>query len=257
MTDLEKIFNDNRGKQINKWNHYFEIYDRHFSKFRNKEITLVEIGVFQGGSLEMWKSYFGPQARIYGIDINPECKNLEEDNITIFIGSQADRKFLRDIKNKIPQIDILIDDGGHTMSQQIITFEELYDHVKPDGIYLCEDLHTSYWLEYGGGYNRRGTFIEYSKGLIDQLNAFHSEQGRFKPTPFTKSAQSMHFYDSILVIEKAQRSRPKQISNGQIVIENPEREIIQSTITWKLKHGILYTLNYILRVLNIRGIRWY
>ncbi|HMH33204.1 MAG TPA: hypothetical protein VK543_09260, partial [Puia sp.] len=74
MNDLEKYFNSNTKRRIFKWHHYFEIYDRHFSRFRNKEINILEIGVLHGGSLQMWKEYFGPKAKIYGIDINPECK---------------------------------------------------------------------------------------------------------------------------------------------------------------------------------------
>jgi 23S rRNA U2552 (ribose-2'-O)-methylase RlmE/FtsJ len=175
MNDLEKIFYSNKGGTIHKWKHYLEIYERHFSKYKNKEVVILEIGVFQGGSLRMWKKYFGKNAKIYGIDINPECKKLEEAGIEIFIGSQEDRNFLRKIKKIIPKVDILIEDGGHTMNQQITTFEELYDHVKSDGIYLCEDLHTSYWKDYGGGYKSRGTFIEYSKNFIDYLNAWHSK----------------------------------------------------------------------------------
>ncbi|MEO6759595.1 MAG: class I SAM-dependent methyltransferase, partial [Saprospiraceae bacterium] len=117
MNDLKKYFDNNTGRVIHKWEHYFEIYDRHFGAFRNKEIVILEIGVFQGGSLQMWKSYFGPKARIYGIDIDPECKKFEEENIEIFIGSQSDKDFLATLKKKIPPIDILIDDGGHTMNQ--------------------------------------------------------------------------------------------------------------------------------------------
>lgn len=109
MNDLEKYFHNNDKRLIDKWMHYFDVYDRHLSKYRGKEIVMVEVGVFQGGSLQMWKDYFGPQAKIYGVDIDPRCKTLEEENIEIFIGSQADRKFLREIKNKIPKIDILLD----------------------------------------------------------------------------------------------------------------------------------------------------
>ncbi len=94
MNDLEKYFRENKGRLIHKWIHYFVIYDRHFSRFRNKEITILKIGVSHGGSLQMWKEYFGSKAKIYGIDINPLCKDLEEDNIKIFIGSQSDSKFL-------------------------------------------------------------------------------------------------------------------------------------------------------------------
>src|SRR4051794_23411268 len=110
MNDLEKYFTENTGRHIHKWQHYFEIYDRHFSRFRGTDVHIVEIGVFRGGSLQMWKEYFGPRAKIYGIDINPACKELEEEQIEIFIGSQEDRTFLKSFTEKVPRIDILIDD---------------------------------------------------------------------------------------------------------------------------------------------------
>ncbi len=169
MNDLRKYFDNNKDRLIHKWEHYFEIYDRHFSSYRNKEIVILEIGVFEGGSLQMWKNYFGPKAKIYGIDIDPKCKEYEEENIEIFIGSQSDKAFLSDLKKKIPKIDILLDDGGHTMNQINTSFLELFDHVKEDGIYAVEDLHTCYWLDYGGGYKRKGTFNELSKDLIDSV----------------------------------------------------------------------------------------
>jgi cephalosporin hydroxylase len=121
MNDLEEYFRLNDKRLIHKWKHYFEVYDRHFSKYRNKDIVILEIGVSHGGSLQMWKNYFGDRAKIFGIDINPQCKEFEEENIKIFIGSQSDRNFLREVKAQIPPIDILIDDGGHTMVQQIVS----------------------------------------------------------------------------------------------------------------------------------------
>lgn len=217
MNDLERYFYDNSGRVIHKWLHYFEIYDRHFSRFRNKPITIVEIGVFKGGSLQMWKEYFGPQAHIYGIDIDPACKAYEEDRIKVAIGSQEDRKFLQSFAASVPRIDVLIDDGGHTMQQQIVTFEELYPHVDANGVYLCEDLHTSYWSDYGGGHRKSGSFIEYSKALIDQLNAWHARADIGLPltvTPFTKSTHSLHFYDSILVAEKRPIEPPSHRMTG-------------------------------------------
>jgi 23S rRNA U2552 (ribose-2'-O)-methylase RlmE/FtsJ len=202
---LEDYFYNNRKNIIHKWTHYFEVYHRHFQKYIGKECVILEIGVSQGGSLQMWKHYFGEKARVYGIDIMPECKQFEENQIEIMIGSQSDREFLREVKTKIPKIDILIDDGGHTMEQQITTFEELFGHIADDGIYLCEDTHTSYWEDFGGGYQKSGTFIEFTKRLIDQLNAWHIYNQKNLVTDFTKTAQSIHFYDSIVVIEKSPR----------------------------------------------------
>lgn len=181
-------------------------------------MVILEIGVFQGGSLKMWRNYFGPEALIYGIDINPSCKQFEDKNTKIFIGSQNDRKFLNFIKSEIPKVDILIDDGGHTMNQQIVSFEELYSHVKSDGIYLCEDLHTSYWKEYGGGYKNKNSFIEYSKNFIDYLHAWHSKERGLKVNDFTRTAYSLHYYDSILIIKKKPISAPSSERRGAMPI---------------------------------------
>jgi 23S rRNA U2552 (ribose-2'-O)-methylase RlmE/FtsJ len=253
MNDLEKYFRKNEGRVIHKWIHFFDVYDRHFSRFRNKEITILEIGVSQGGSLQMWKDYFGPKAKIYGIDVNPQCKGLEEVNIKIFIGSQSDRKFLQEVKQSMPKVDILIDDGGHTMEQQIVTYEEMFDHVKDNGVYLAEDLHTSYWLRYGGGYQRKGTFIEYSKKFIDYLNAHHSEQRRLKVNNFTESVDSIHYYDSILVLEKKRRGIPYHEQTGTVSFELiPENQNVFS----KTKHKAIKTINKGLRFFNLKSFIW-
>ncbi len=238
MNDLEKHFTENTGRMIHKWKHYFEIYDRHFARFRGTDVHVVEFGVFQGGSLQMWKEYFGPKAKIFGVDINPLCKKLEEEQIEILIGDQQDRKFLRSLKNKVPRIDILIDDGGHTMKQQINTYEELFFCISDNGVYLCEDLHTSYWPEYGGGYKKSNTFINYSKNFIDHINAWHSRQRRLRVTEFTKSVHSLHYYDSILVIEKRPIEKPFHLKTGKQEIPEsflPRRKILLNHLKGWLK----------------------
>ena len=256
-SDLEKYFRNNPGRLIHKWIHYFDIYERHFNRFRNKDIIILEIGVYQGGSLQMWKNYFGKNAKIFGIDIDPRCKKFEEENIEIFIGSQSDRKFLRQIKKQIPEIDILIDDGGHTMRQQIVTYEELFSHIKENGVYLCEDLHTSYYLQYEGGHKRKNTFIEYSKNFIDYLNAFHSKQRSLKVNNFTKTVNSIHYYDSILVIEKAIRTLPYAEKTGK---ESFSEVSIDKTLTQKTKNKVVYLflsiINKVLRIFRLPGFIW-
>jgi SAM-dependent methyltransferase len=213
-SSLIDFFENHEHSLIHKWMHYFEIYDRHFSKFRNKPLSLIEFGVAHGGSLQMWKHYFGPQARIYGVDIDPRCAALGEENITIFIGDQDDRDSIRAIRDSLPKFDIIIDDGGHTMSQQINTFEEMYGHLKDGGVYLCEDLHTSYWPHWGSGVRQPGSFIEYSKRLIDQLNAWYTREAGFAVDEFTRNAFSLHYYDSILVIEKRSMKPPEHRMHG-------------------------------------------
>jgi SAM-dependent methyltransferase len=210
------IFIITKAAWIHKWHHYFDIYHNHFCRFRGQPIAILEIGVSHGGSLQMWKHYFGPTAKVYGVDIDPRCKELEEDQIKILIGDQADRDFMRELKEEIGLIDIIIDDGGHTMVQQITAFEELFPFLAETGIYLVEDLHTSYWEEFGGGYKRDGSFIEYAKGFIDSINAWHFRDIELVPNNLTKSVTGIHFYDSVLVIEKhPNNSKPNVSMTGQ------------------------------------------
>lgn len=256
ISDLEIYFKNNNKRLISKWNHYFDVYERHLGPFRNKEIVILEIGVSQGGSLQMWKEYFGENAKIFGVDVDPHCKQFEEENIKIFIGSQSDRKFLRTIKESIPRVDILIDDGGHTMIQQKVSFKELFDHIKDDGVYICEDLHTSYWYSYGGGYKRLGTFIEYSKSFIDQLNAYHSREPLLKANSFTKSVNSIHYYDSMLVIEKHKRDMPYEKKSGNASFEKM-KSLKDPNISAgeKISRGIKRMFTLLFGVFKLPGLR--
>lgn len=221
MKSLREIYQEHNDRLLHKWDHYIDIYDKYFSSYRDRQIVFVEIGVAHGGSLQMWRKYFGEKALLFGIDINPECKKFEENNTKIFIGSQTDESFLANIKTKIPPIDILIDDGGHTMKQQITTFKSLFDHVKEEGIYICEDLHTSYWYEYGGGLGNKNSFIEFSKKFIDNLHGWHvpKRQRNSAFNNITTSVRGLHFYDSMLVIEKAKVEEPRNTFKGTPTLE--------------------------------------
>ncbi|WP_432633897.1 class I SAM-dependent methyltransferase [Brachyspira sp.] len=210
-SDLHNYFLNNRDEAIFKHLPYFDIYESHFSKYRGKDINLLEIGVGYGGSLKMWKNYFSklnPKAKvnIYGIDIKERCKKFEGDGIKIFIGSQSDRNFLKELKKEIPKLDILIDDGGHIPTEQIITFEEMFEHIKDGGLYFCEDIYTSYWANLSG--NFKTSFIEYTKKLIDYLNAYWTLEGDdLEANSFTESAYSIHYYEGIVAIEKKLRDK--------------------------------------------------
>lgn len=190
-----------------KWNGYFEIYERHLNHFRDKPVTLVEIGVQGGGSLEMWGKYLGPDARIIGIDLDPNCQNLEytNPNIKVITGDQADPIFWNEFLSKVGNIDILLDDGGHVMNQQVTSFECVFPRLPVGSVYICEDCHTSYWPDYDGGLGKPGSFIEYSKSIIDTLNI------NWINTPtddLRRLAQLTHgltdisFYNSVVVFEK-------------------------------------------------------
>ncbi len=213
---LERWYFNHSGRLITKWPHYFDIYHRHFARYRGECPVVLEIGVQHGGSIEMWHDYFGAGCKYFGVDINPQCKMFEDEGTTILIGDQADRSFLARLRDEVPRVDILIDDGGHMMQQQIATFEALYPHVAGDGVYLCEDMHTSYWKAFGGGYRKPTSFVEYTKDYIDQMNAWYSQQRDvLDANDFTRSTHAMHYYNSILVIEKRPTDLPKNTSRGR------------------------------------------
>lgn len=214
VNPLEAYFRTNKGRMLHKWMHYFDIYDRHFAPFRRKPVKVLEFGVSHGGSMEMWRHYFGRKAQIIGVDIDPIClASAGIPQVQIVIGDQDDRGFLKQLAADHGPFDIVIEDGGHTMTQQISTFEEIWPKVRLGGVYLAEDLHTSYWPNYGGGLRQPGTFIEYAKDLIDRQNAWHS-RGQLAPDRYTKSIGGMHVYDSIIVFDKAKRERPTHERSG-------------------------------------------
>ena len=154
----------------------------------------------------MWRYYFGPKCHIYGVDIAPECKAYENDNTRIFIGDQADRNFWHQVRSQVPRLDILIDDGGHQPREQIITLEEVFPHLQPGGVYLCEDIHGT-WND----------FTSYVQGLTQNIHAFNLQTPPAFPVncpaigspanEFQAMVNSIHQYPFVVVLEKRQARR--------------------------------------------------
>lgn len=195
---------------------YFNVYDHLFASYKNKKIIFVEIGVLDGGSLFMWRDFFGPKARIIGIDINPNVKIFEKYGFEILIGNQEDKEFWNKFKKKIGKIDILLDDGGHTYRQQIVTVESMVDNIKDGGIIVVEDTHTSYLKGYGSS---KFTFINYVKNLIDKINnRFHELNKKFLNNKFW----SIEIFESFIVFrvnKKALYVKSFPINNNGKVLD--------------------------------------
>lgn len=144
----------------------------------------------------------------------------------------------------MPDLDILIDDGGHTMKQQIVTFEILYDKIKDHGIYLCEDNHTSYWYPFGGGMKRKGTYIEYIKNLIDVMHLWYAGKNTFiKKHQYKEKIYSIHIYDSIVVIEKRKISAPFDVKVGNFTVGYIDQQ--KEPFTRKISHAYHGLINRI------------
>lgn len=181
---------------------YFPVYDKYFKRFKNTKIVLVEVGVFSGGSLFMWRNFFGKKARIIGIDMDPNAKKWESKGFEIYIGDQSNPEFWLNFFNKVGSVDIIIDDGGHTYEQQIVTATTCIPYIKNGGILLVEDIHTSFFSEFG--FPSKYTFFEWAKSKIVDLNARYIDT-KLPITNFSKRIESINFHESIIVFMIAKK----------------------------------------------------
>jgi predicted O-methyltransferase YrrM len=195
------VFIDRRGsgdRLIWKWRHYLDIYHRHLARFRGTVAHVLEIGVYGGGSLEMWRDYFGPLSSIYGIDIDPRCEQHAGERIRITVGDQADPVLWEQFRRDVPVLDVVIDDGSHESDHQIATLEALLPHLRPGGVYICEDVHHA-----------GNAFASHVYALADKLNAVELEIDEAarallgRPEPVHALVASIHLYPFVTVIERA------------------------------------------------------
>lgn len=218
VSDMDAIVAAHRGRLLNKWKHYFQIYDRYFAQYRGQPVRILEIGVESGGSLELWRSYFGPDATIVGVDINPKCEAFTAPNTHIRLGSQGDDVFLAQVAAEFGPFDIVIEDGSHAFDHQIGSFRALFRHVNAEGFYCCEDLCTSYWEEdFGGGLRKANTAIEYFKNLIDEQNAWfwRGESDDPSQPAHARELYGLHFYPTLMIVEKRGAPAPMHTPVGQ------------------------------------------
>ncbi|MEK6734861.1 MAG: ankyrin repeat domain-containing protein [Pseudomonadota bacterium] len=227
---LSDIYYNHIGHVSDKWEQYLEVYDNAFHKYIGKNPISLEIGVQNGGSLQISSKYF-INGNIYGIDINPDvCKMSLGNNITTYCFDAKDKqRFEYYFNNTV--FDTILDDASHINSDIILTFRNLFPHVKPGGVYAIEDLHTSYWMAYGGGYLKQYSAIEYLKKFIDLLHAHHINNDMVAThdnNEFINNLsiedryvfewlESVSFHDSIAVIRKLTAPRTKsfkRISTG-------------------------------------------
>ncbi len=202
-----------------KMDHYLDIYDRLLGAWRGRKTSFLEIGVYKGGSLRMWRDFFAPDARLTFVDIDPACKMLELPGTDIRIGDQADRAFLAYLARDRGPFDVIIDDGGHQMHQQTTSFQALWPNLTNGGLYIIEDTHTSYWPGFGGGHRAPGSFIEFAKDLIDKMHSWYTEDDAGFPLhPLAAEVGEIRFFDSLVVIEKRLRAPPMSITsqNGTV-----------------------------------------
>ena len=217
MSLWQDVHRHDKSKLVNKFSHYHPIYERELSDKINKSLTILEIGVSQGGSLQMWKRFFGPYSTIIGIDINKRHKKHEGERIHVRIGDQSDKKFLDEIIKEFGAPDVVIDDGSHIMKHVIKSFRYLYPKISKNGVYIVEDLYTAYRKEFGGGIDSPNNFVNISKDFVDQLYACNIPKSKLTPDFITYNTLSINFYNGIIVFR---RGKPQPVVHE--LVGNPD-----------------------------------
>ncbi|MEL7093208.1 MAG: class I SAM-dependent methyltransferase [Pseudomonadota bacterium] len=199
--DLLEHYTSIANGVVHKWHHYIPLYDRYFARWRNKPVRFLEIGVRNGGSMEMWRKYFGDDALLYGIDIDERCARFDGRAAHIRIGSQDDVAFVNGVIDEMGGVDIILDDGSHHMDHVPVSFEALFPRLTRSGVYMIEDLHTAYLRRFGGGMHRDTNFFNMVRNMCDDMHRwYHKKPLRFPD--FGKEISGIHIHDSVVVIEK-------------------------------------------------------
>lgn len=202
LPGFEEFFDSRTvGKGLWKWRHYFDVYERHLRKFAGRRLRLLEVGIFSGGSIDMWQGCLGSGCEIVGVDIEPACRAYERPGVRVFVGDQANRGFWQTVEAAVGPVDVVIDDGGHQPRQQITTLEEMLPSIRPGGVYICEDVHGI-----------DNSFMLYLSGLLRGLNAATPETlsagGTItRTTDFQRAVHSIHVYPYVVAIERNESPR--------------------------------------------------
>lgn len=212
-TEIETLFWTHQGVVVHKWLHYLPLYDRYLQPWKNRDLRLLEIGVSKGGSLGMWRRFFGDRAVVFGIDIDENCLKYNGLDGQVRIGSQDDPAFLRRVVAEMGGIDVVIDDGSHVSRHIRASFDVLFPLLSEGGLYIAEDLHTAYWPLYEGGYRRKSSFISVVKTMIDDMHHWYHGFGQ-QVTAATGHVAALHIHDSIVVVEKRLVAAPRHTHRG-------------------------------------------
>jgi hypothetical protein len=237
MSTFANVFMSHDGYLIDKWESYLGIYESELVSLitAGQPVSLLEIGVQNGGSLQVWKKYLPAGSRIVGIDVNPDCAKLDlDENTSLYIADGTDQMALDSVLGDMT-FDIIIDDSSHRSEHIISTYKALFSRIKGGGKYIIEDLHASYWSEYGGGFRTEGSAMEFFKRLVDGLNCDHFRDTGRTPRAeidhlrdFGRSVSRMTFYDSVVVMEFM--NVPRDTSYRQVFSGGEARVMPLSTL---------------------------
>ena len=211
--NFEGLFWEHDGSIVHKWHHYLPIYEKFLREYKGKPVKLLEIGVSRGGSLSLWRKYFGPDATIYGVDVDTSCEQYDGVDAQVRIGSQDNVKFISAVVQEMGGVNIVVDDGSHISRHIRTTFNTVFPLMNDGGIYIVEDLHAAYWPKFGGGYQSSKSFMSDISQMYDDMHHWYHSHGQ-KISSVKDKLSAIHLYDSMAIFEKNQIAPPRHSRIG-------------------------------------------
>jgi glycosyltransferase involved in cell wall biosynthesis len=276
MKTLRQFYSEHEGKVSDKWNLYLDEYDRIFEPYRDKPVRLLEIGIQNGGSLEIWSKYFAKADALVGCDINEKCSALEYEDkrISLIINNANSDEAEEAILAESTQYDVIIDDGSHTSEDIVHSFSRYFPHLAENGVFIAEDLHCSYWQEFGGGLFDPYSSVSFFKHLADLVNFEHwgvrkdrsdllnifSEKFHIRiAEDQLASIHSVEFINSMCVIKKrtsdANILGKRHIVGSEATVVEGQKEIAGSFINGSNQSGNSYSNNALHPALELEFLR--
>jgi len=251
---LEQLYAEHVGKVADKWSIYFNEYDRIFSSYRDKKVSLLEIGIQNGGSLEIWSKYFPYAQTLVGCDINPDCAHLhyEDPRIAVVVGDANSNAAQAAVLGHAPAFDVIVDDGSHRSSDIVKSFARYFPHLADGGVFVAEDLHCSYWQEFEGGLFDPFSSITFFKRLADVVSHEHwgiekarsdilsgvlAKYGSQLDEDALQHVHSVEFINSMCVIRKA---KPEHNRLGTRIIAGSVEMVVPGHLGL---NGLQYSFN--------------
>lgn len=233
LKTINDLHRNQTGKSSDKWASYLPVFDRIFLPFRDDSLRLLEVGVQNGGSLEVWAKYFSNAEKIVGCDIDPRCGSLVYDDhrISIVVGDVNAESTFNEIRAHSGAFDIIIDDGSHQSDDIFKAFVNYFQILKPGGIYVVEDTHTLYWDDYQGGILKQTTAHSFFKLFVDVINYQHWQDdlsiknlfATFFPIKNIPSfltegwVEGIEFYNSMVIVRKSRLASHSKLGERLVV----------------------------------------
>ena len=233
---LGALYDSHHGKVSDKWSSYLSLYQRELGATRTSVKSLLEIGIQNGGSLDIWARYFPNAEAIVGCDINPKCGQLvyADPRVHVVVGDATEKPVELEVLAHSSSFDIVIDDGSHFPREVIMAFLRFWPHIKAGGVYIAEDLHCDYFPTHQGGFSRRDTATRFFAELVHIINFEHWQRQSALSALFdafnlgalasevalVDTIASISFHNSVVIVRKAACNEDARLGYRVIVGEH-------------------------------------